>query len=115
MRRNIYRLGALFGLFALSLVLTLPANAQDKEKQQRPRDRLEGLVHEVDKDKSTITLSTEQGGRRYVIYNANTRFTMRNEPASLDEVKEGRRLICVGKFDSEGRLTARRIEVRTEN
>jgi hypothetical protein len=105
----------LFGI-VLSLTLTSQSTAQEKEKKPAAKvkeDRLSGMVQMIDKNTSTITL--RKGNiTRSVVYNNDTKFTKRNKPGSLDEVKEGRRLICMGKFDEKTRLVATRIDVRTE-
>jgi hypothetical protein len=66
----------------------------------------------MNKDASTFTVRTSGNIQRTVIYNSDTKFTKVNEPGSLDEVKEGVRVICVGKFDEKGRLAATTISVR---
>jgi hypothetical protein len=49
-----------------------------------------------------------------VIFSSTTKFTKRNQPGSIDDLKEGRRVICLGKFDDKARLLATQIDVRTE-
>jgi hypothetical protein len=99
----------------LALALTAVATAQDpKAKGKSKEDRLSGTVHMIDKNSSTITLRKGNSNRQ-VVYGSDTKFTMRTKPSSLDDVKEGRRLICLGTFDEKTRLVATRIDVRTEN
>jgi hypothetical protein len=51
---------------------------------------------------------------RQVVYTPETKYTKRNKPGgSLDELKDGVRVICVGKFDENARLMASRIDIRT--
>jgi hypothetical protein len=50
-----------------------------------------------------------------VVFNAATKFTYRNEPSSVETLKEGRRVICLGMFDDSGQFQAIRIDVRNEN
>lgn len=66
----------------------------------------------INKDTSTITLRTRAGVQRQVVYGPDTKFTYRNQAGSLDEVKENRRVICLGKFDEKARLMATRIDIR---
>jgi hypothetical protein len=73
--------------------------------------RLDGRVHMIDKDTSTITLLVDQA-QRNVVYNSQTQFTFRNKPGSVDDVKAGFRVICLGKQDSQGRLLATRVDAR---
>jgi Cu/Ag efflux protein CusF len=104
----------ILGVF-LSLALTAAAAAQDpKAKAKSKENRLSGTVHMIDKNSSSITLRKGNINRQ-VVYGGDTKFTLHNKPSSLDDVKEGRRLICLGTFDEKTRLVATRIDVRTEN
>jgi len=47
-----------------------------------------------------------------VVFSDATKFTYRNEPSSVELVKDGRRVICLGKFDDSGKFRAARIDVR---
>ncbi len=96
-------------MVAVSL-LAPQSSAADKAKG----DRLEGTVKTINKDTSTIMIAKGSNPPHTVIFSATTKFTKRNQPASLDDVKEGRRLICLGKFDDKTRLMATQIDVRTE-
>ena len=99
--------GLLFGL-VLSLAVATPAKAQEKKSKE---ERLSGTIHMINKDTSTITL--RRGNvQRQVVYNADTKYTYRNKPSSMDEVKEGRRVICLGKFNDKTQLVASRIDIR---
>jgi hypothetical protein len=100
----------LFTVLALSLALAVPLQAQAKKKTKP--DRLEGRVQMINKATSTITLRVGEAPR-VVVYDSNTKFDYRNKPSSVDEVKDGRRLICVGKFDDKARLMATQISVRS--
>jgi len=97
----------------LSLTLTNGARAQEKSAAKPKEDRLSGTVQMISKDTSTITLKKD-GATRSVVYNNETKYTKQNKPGSLDDVKEGLRVICLGKFDEKNRLVATRIDVRTE-
>lgn len=97
----------------VSLVLAAPVNAQEKKKSDG--DRVSGTVHMTNKDTSTITVRERRTNvQRQVVYNAETKFTKMNKAGSLDDVKDGRRVICVGKFDEKTRLVAARVDVRSE-
>ena len=102
--------------FSLGLLLTLAlvsqGVAQEKKKAaQAKEDRVSGTIQIMNKDTSTLTVRSGNI-QRTVIYNADTKFTKVNQPGSIDEVKEGVRVICVGKFDEKARLVATRIDVR---
>ena len=83
-------------------------------------DRLEGRVQMINWDTSTATVGvhvTSQTSRvpRFVVFGDATKFTYRNEPSSVEMLKEGRRVICLGKFDESGKFMAGRIDIRTED
>ena len=109
MRRSFPLLVGLFSVLALSLALTAPLKAQLKKTKP---DRIQGRVQMINKATSTITVREGQVPRQ-VVYDKNTKFTYLNKPATVDEVKDGRRLICVGKFDDKTRLVATRVDVRS--
>ena len=98
-----------------SIVLVPGLYAQAKKDPKTGQDRLEGLVTSIDKDKSTIMV--RQSGSANIVwtigYTADTKFTYRNEAGSLDEVKDGRRVIVLGKFEEGTKMTASRIDVRS--
>jgi hypothetical protein len=56
--------------------------------------------------KGTVNISWQ------VIYNSKTKFSFRNAPSSLDEVKEGRSVICLGKLEGKTSLIATQVDVR---
>ena len=115
-RKTLASLMALIFGIVLSLTLTTGASAQEEKKAEakpKKEDRLSGTVQMMDKNTSTITLRKDSVTRS-VVYTTDTKFTKHNKPGSLDDVKEGRRLICLGKFDEKARLVARHIDVRTE-
>ena len=80
-------------------------------------DRLEGRVHMISSDKTTLTLHVTttpgtQAMSRYVALTGKTEYTFQNEAGTFDQIKEGLRVICVGKFDENGKLLADRVDVR---
>ena len=111
MRRSISICAGLFFGFLLSLAVATSANAQEKAKDKSKEDRLSGTIHMVNKDTSTITI--RRGNvQRQIVYNADTKVTYRNKPSTMEEVKEQRRVICLGKFNDKTQLVATRIDVR---
>src|SRR5438309_11609096 len=100
------------GVF-LFLTLAATASAQD-QKVSTKEDRLNGTVHMIDKDTSTIII--RKGAiQRKVVYNAETKFTIQNKPGgSIDDVIVGRRAICLGTFNDNIQLVATRVDVRTK-
>ena len=97
-----------------SLVLVPGLYPQVKTDTATKLDRITGTVQSVNKDTSTITV--QQKGTVniswQVVYNAQTKFSFRNAPSSLDEVKEGRSVICLGKLEGKTRLVASQVDVR---
>lgn len=84
----------LFGISlaaVLCLGLAIQAGAQDKKKESR----VEGRVQVINKDRSEIVVQ-RSSARRTITYNSNTKWTKLNKPGSMDDVKEGYRVICVG-------------------
>jgi hypothetical protein len=89
----------------VALCFAAPAAAQSKE------DRLSGRIHMISKETSTITIDAKSV-KRAVLYSPQTKITFRNKPGSMDDVKEGRRVIVLGKFNDKAQLAATRIDVR---
>lgn len=122
-RRTVCRLLCDFVVLAAVPGLVLIWNPSDAlaQKKEKPggkggthgkQERVSGSIQMINKDTSVITLRTKGNIQRYVVYNNETQFTYRNRPGSLDEVKEGLRVICWGKYDKNARLVASRIDVR---
>ena len=113
MRRTVS--GMLVMCLVLTLVMVPGLLAQATKDAKTGLDRLEGNVVSVDKDKSTMMI--RQRGSNNVVwtitYDAKTTFTYRNQPSAVDEVKDGRRVIVLGKFDESNKMAATRVDVRT--
>jgi hypothetical protein len=92
-----------------------PAESQQKGTKAAvaKQDRVEGSIHMTDKAAKTVTVRLAgRDMQRQVLYDDHTKFTFRNKPASVDEVQDGRRVICLGKFNDKLQLVASRIDVR---
>ena len=100
------------GFLSLTLLAQEPAKPE-KAKAAPKEDRIEGRVHMIDKATSTITVR-KGNVNKPVVYSDQTKFTKQNQPASLEDIKEGVRVICLGKFDEKSRLVATRVDVRAE-
>jgi hypothetical protein len=97
---------------ALSVITTVGAHQKEGKDTPKP-DRVEGNVHMIDKATSTVTVTLRgKPSERQVVYNESTKFTFRNKPSSLEEVKDGRHVICVGKTNDKNQLIATQIDVR---
>lgn len=99
---------------AFSLVLAPCLFSQAKKDTKTGLDRFEGTVVSIDKATSTITL--RQTGKTVtwkIAYTKDTMFTYRNANSTLDEVKEGRRLIVLGTFEKGSTImNASRVDIR---
>ncbi len=98
------------------LVLVPALSAQAKKDAKTGLDRIEGYITSIDKNTSTVIVRQKSGTNITwkIVYNASTKFTYRNAPSTVDEVKQDRRVICLGKFDDKSTMTAARIDVRTK-
>jgi hypothetical protein len=98
----------------VALSLSGQAFAQGNAKPTGPQlDRVSGTVQVIAKDINTVTVRDSRNITRHVVYGDATKFTKVNKPGgSLDEIKEGTRVICLGRFDEKTRLVAARIDIR---
>lgn len=110
------RLFVAMGL-CLGIALTLsamPVAAQDKKRAPKS-DRVEGNVQSIDKATKTVTVSLRgKTNTVQVVFSDKTKFTFRNKAASVDDVKDGRHVICLGRLNDKYQLIATRIDVRDE-
>jgi hypothetical protein len=85
------------------------AVAQEKAKP----DRLSGYVESMDKAKNTIVMHTRAAPtvKRNIMFDENTKVLVANKPGNIDEVKEGMRIVAIGKFQGVD-LKATDISVR---
>ena len=101
-------------LCSISLPLVLAAGfaIQAGAKDKAPRDaRLDGRVQMINKDKSEITVRVSNSPRT-IIYSGDTKWTKRNKPGAMEDIKEGYRVICVGKMNEKAQLMASRCDAR---
>jgi Domain of unknown function (DUF5666) len=97
----------------LTLVLGFGLFAQVKKDAKTGQDRIEGTIQTIDKAKSTLTV-VQSGATKptwHVVYNEKTQITARSKPAKADDLKVGKRLIILGKYD-QNVMTATRIDIR---
>jgi len=101
-------------ILGLTLVLATGIYAQVKKDTKTGLDRIEGTIQAMSKDKSMLTViqSGTPKATWNVMYNDQTKFTMRNAPAKLDDLKDGQRVIVLGKYEKDV-MTAARIDIRT--
>ncbi len=101
-------------VLAFSLVLVPCLYSQATKDTKTGKDRFDGPVMSIDKTTSTITLrQTGKNATWTIVYTKDTTFTYRNQPSTVDEVKEGRRIIVLGSFEKgSNKMTASRIDIR---
>ena len=108
------RLFVAMGLCLAIAFSAMPAGAQEKKATPKP-DRVEGNVQSIDKATKTVTVRLRGKTNTVpVIFTDKTLFTFRNKAGSLDQVKDGRHVICLGKLNDKSELIASRIDVRDE-
>ena len=102
------RLGAIALVLGIGVIVsTLTMYAQDKE------ERVTGTVQLINKDTKTILVSGEANNKQMqVTYDEKTKITMDNKAATVDDIQNGRRVICTGHNNKEGQLHAERCDVR---
>jgi len=101
-------------VLGLTLVLGVGLYAQVKKDVKSGQDRIEGTIQTLDKAKSSLAV-VQSGTAKptwHVVYNPQTKVTMKNKPATADDLKEGKRVIILGKFEKDV-MTAARIDIRT--
>jgi hypothetical protein len=64
-------------------------------------DRLSGIVKSINKEKTSVEISMRKSPNviRICMWDNTTRFTYKNKPAQAGEMKEGMRIVAVGKFE----------------
>jgi len=110
------RLFVAMGLcLAIAFTFTaMPVAAQEKKPAPKAQ-RVEGNVQSIDKATKTVTVRLRgKTNTTDVVFSDKTMFTFRNKAGSLDEVKEGRHVICLGRLNDKNQLIATRIDVRDE-
>jgi hypothetical protein len=108
-------LGLCLGLgLVVTLVVPLEAQEKDQEKAKTKLSRVEGAIQSIDKTAKTLTVRLRgKTNTQVVIYNDKTMYTFRNKTASVDELKDGRNVICLGNLIDK-QWVAARIDVRDE-
>ena len=87
-------------------------DAQGKSNAPK-EDRVDGTIQMTDKTAHTVTVRVRGGNAwREVVYNDTTKVTLRNKPGTVDDLKDGRRVIVLGKVNDKKQIVASRIDVR---
>lgn len=116
-----HRIVGILALAAVSSLVVAPTlHSQAKLDAQSGLYRIEGSVTALDKEKMLITVKEASSANVSwsVAYDKDTAFTLRNDPAKIDEVQVGRQVVCLGKIadpeKAKTHLKAVRVEVRTK-
>lgn len=102
-------------MLVCAIVLVPVLNAQAKKDAKTGLDRIEGTIAGVNKDKSTLMVHQSDGSNAVwtIAWTADTKFSYRNKASTVDDLKDGRRVIVLGKFGEGTKMTAERIDVRS--
>lgn len=106
-------------LLGLGVIVFAAAVVGAQQKEDKPvpskMNRLDGTIQSVDKTAKTLIVRVRGATPREVtvMWDDSTRVSFRNKKSTLDEVKDGRRVICRGKMTDKG-FMATRIDVRDE-
>jgi len=101
-------------LLVSSLVMAPGLFSQIKVDPASKLDYIEGIVQTIDKKAMSIVVR-EKGTSNLdytIIYNDKTKFTFRNGPATLDDMKRDSRVYALGKAEGAMKLIAERIDIR---
>jgi len=100
--------------FGIALSLSFGFTNEAAAFQKAPaEDRVSGTILRSNKDKSTLVVKERRSGiDRTVFYSDSTKWTKGSEPADMKEFKDGARVVCLGKLNEKGELTASRIELQ---
>lgn len=104
-------------ILVLGLILALGAGlyAQLKKDAESGQDRLDGVIQILNKDKSTLSVRETGTTAAFwqVAFDDKTAVTLKNKTAKMEDLKEGMRVIILGKYE-KGTLNASRIDIRAE-
>ncbi len=95
----------------VGLVAQEKAEKKAKKASAMKEDRWSGTIIRSSKENSTLTVG-KGTIEKTVMYDSNTKWTKGTKTAEMSEVKDGSRVICMGKYDEKGRLVATRIDLR---
>ena len=103
---------ALILTLCLAVALSAGIFAQVKKDSKTGLDRITGTIQNINKDKTlTVTQTGNVKGTWKVSYSDQTKVTERNADAKAESLKEGQRVIVLGKYEKDV-LVAARIDIR---
>ena len=112
--RSVMAIGVLFGILLMPVWASAQAGSAQAGKEQKAKEqRIEGNIRMMDKEAHTITVRVRgKVLERAVVYNDDTKFTFRNKPAKVEDLKDGSRVIVLGTPNDKNQLVASRIDIR---
>jgi hypothetical protein len=109
----------LLTMFVALTVFAVPSQSAGKAgsataSQKAPEEsRISGTIVRSSPDKSLLIVRQNRSNiERTVIYDKTTKWTKKGSPADMKEFKDGSRVICLGKSNDKGELTATRIDLQ---
>jgi len=111
-----HRLFVAMGLCrAIALTFSGTAVAQGKKAAAPKLTRVEGNVQSIETATKMVTVRLRGKTNTVpVLFSDKTLFTFRNKAGSVDQVKDGVHVICLGTYNDKQQLIASRIDVRDE-
>jgi hypothetical protein len=98
---------------AVAVALAGPAAISTKAQEKKKEERVSGTVEIINKETKTIVLQGTGGeAQKQLMYDEKTVVTKDNQPAKIEDVSSGQRLICVGHTGDKGMFLAHRIDIR---
>ncbi len=108
---SVFLLFAVFAAIGLSTPRTWAKEKKEKAAAGEQGLRWHGTVVRSSKDASTLTVR-RRGVERIVHYDSSTVWTKDNKPSDASAVKDGDRVIALGKYNDKKEYWATRIEIR---
>lgn len=101
----------------VAIGLAVQASMAQESKAATKESRWSGSVVRSDKDKSTFTVRKRGTSiEKIVHYDSSTKWTQSQgktvKDIEMSEVKDGDRIICLGKYGEKGEFHATRIDLR---
>jgi hypothetical protein len=105
------------GMVTLLLVFSLafaPGLFSQIKQNSDKLDSIEGIVQSIDKVKMTLVIR-EKGTSNLdytITFTDKTLYTYRNGPAKIEDLKDGSRVVAIGKAEGANKLAAARFDIR---
>jgi len=106
-----HRFAVVVSLCACAALILLFA-AQIPAQEQKDLIRYSGTIKELNMEAKTFTLETPTIANIQVKFNDKTQYTYRNQPSTIDELKQGRRVIIIMDPAQAKEMVASRIDIR---